>query len=582
MRKGITTALCAVILAGTLSGQADAAQSGATVDDAFKAEKSKTIFKREPRAQELIPQVEARIAQLKANPATQAYGERLASELLAIQMFGAGESETRLKEDIDLLQAATGGDAPPSDAELKALQEQYVKLVSDIDDRALVKDFERLLKKHDRFVRYTSLGLWGKDKIASELQAMADSLVSAPDIAFGRAESLRGLQDRQLASVPNLVYVGTSAHEETALSPGRRSVGILEEGLGTTTPIESADLIVQNKDGNFVDLSTPNSSAAGLPFAPPLSLWMKTRMLEGRVPAINFKLPPNMTAQDVIDGKIDDYIKRNISEIANTKGAVLVGLFSDFDQDLAAMSFGDDGTTPFYMFDPKLSTMTRQQAAAEYEKRASKSAYASPKALWPDLSSHYGDKSIPDGPERVRDAWKHVRKVIGEGFPNIAYYSTAGTFHGSKYPLKAPGFDVSGTQAWNKLEYYWPGDGVLNWIGINAIGSDPTTDPKGPNLTEAVDQFFVEASSSSWKNTPVMLVGLAPISSTNASAEAAWITTVFQKLICSDYPSVSMVLVDIPRGLTLWSREANSAYRTHVTTNKNYKWPLRFKMLGKE
>jgi hypothetical protein len=162
----------------------------------------------------------------------------------------------------------------------------------------------------------------------------------------------------------------------------------------------------------------------------------------------------------------------------------------------------------------------------------------------------------------------------------LSYYSTAGAFHGSKYPFKTTGLEWAGNQAWNKLEYYWPGEGVLDWIGVHAVGSDPNVDPKGPTLTEAIDPFFFEVRSSAWQNTPVLLAGLAPGMVTNPNAEAGWIQLVFQRVIPATYPNISMVFVDLPQRLTLWTREASSAYRTNVTSNKAYKTLLRFKMLN--
>lgn len=575
MKRPLTAALCAAFLAGTFGISASALQAPPqprTVDESLKADKIKTVVRREARAQEIFPKVESNVAKLKASAETKAYGDRLERTLFEIEMFGPSESESRLKEDVDLLQEAASASNPPTAAELGPLQDRYAKLVSQIDDQALVKDFDRVLKRHDKFIRYTSLGLWDKTKIAEELEAMEDSVAAAPDIAFGRAETLRGLQDRKLQGVNKLVYLGTEPHEETMLSPSRRSIGIVEEGLGGIVQAETEELIIQNPDGKFVDLTAANNPANGIPFSPPLSLWMKTRMAEGRVPAITFQLPPTMTAQDVLDGKLDEYFKRNISEIASTKEAAVVGLFDNFDQELAINSFGADGRTPYYKLDAK--------TAADYEKRVQKGYYANAKALLPEMSNQYGDKNVPDGPERVRDAWKHIREIVGSSGSNISYFSTAGAFHGSKYPFKTTGLELAGNQAWNKLEYYWPGENVLDWIGVHAVGSDPNVDPKGPNMIEAIDQFFFEVRSSAWQNTPVILAGLAPSMVTNPNAEAGWILFAFQGIIPATYPNISMVFVDIPNRLTLWTREAASAYRTNVTSNKMYKTLLRFKMLN--
>lgn len=596
---GATTSVFAAVcaLSSSILTPMTAATTAVTTD--LKADKLKSIFRREPRAQDLIPKVEARITQLKADPATSTYAARLEDELTRIEMSGPGETETRLKLDVDLLQAAAGSTKVPTADELAPLQVRYKKLAEDLSDSAHVKDFDRLLKKHDRFVRYTRLGIWDKDKIAGELQTMEEMLANAPDISLGKAETLRGFQNRRLNSVKNLVYLGTEPHEEIYLSSDRRSVGVIEEGLGGTIPIEAAELVIQNPDGTTVDLTTVNNPAFGIPFSPPLELWLKARMLEGRVPAITFKLPHRETVaqyaaanpgttfdtsklmgvQDVIDGKLDDYIKKNVGIIADTKGAAIVGLFDRFDNELAQNAFGPEGKTPFYMFDPKLSKLSAEEARAEYLKRAEKGTYSTAKVVWPDLMNHYGDAAVPDGPERVRDAWKRLRTSIGTIGPNLAYYSTAGAYHGSKAAGKSSALADSGTETWNKLEYYWPGVGVLDWIGIEAIGPDPADDPKAPSVADSVDSFFTEARSSNWQSTPVMLAGVAPGKEANPSGETNFIVTVFQKMVKGSYPTTSIVLVDTPNKLTLWNRDAASAYRSNVTSDKFYKWPLRFKML---
>jgi hypothetical protein len=597
-------ALAAVLLAAcTLPAgtAARAVQSAGTLSlSDMKSDKLKSIYRREPRAQAAVPKVEAKIAQWKTDPSTAAYAARLEDELNRITMTGPSETEARLKLDVDLLEAAAAAGAkPPSQEELAALQDRYKKFVSELDDTVLVKDYDRLLKRHDRFIRHTSLGLWDKDKIASELDKMEEMRAAAPDMAYGRSESLAGLQNRRLAAVKNLVYLGTYPHEEIFLSTDRRSVGVLEEGVGGTVPLETADLVVQNPDGTMIDLETANNPARAVPFSPPLSLWMKERMLEGRVPAITLRLPdsatvrqfkelhPGTTAdttkllvvQDIIDGKLDDYLRKNIGLVAATKEAAIIGLLDNFDGDMAQNSFGADGRTPFYMLDPKFAKMSAEDARQEYLKRAEKGMFANAKSLTPELSNKYGDANIPDGPERVRDAWKHMRQTVASVGPNIAYYSTAGAYHGSKTAFKSQELADAGTQAWNKLEYYWPGESVLDWVGVQAIGPDPSENPKGPNVEDSVEQFFSEARTSGWAQTAAMLRAVAPGAKPNPAAEPVWIATVFQKLIKSGYPLTNIVFVEAPDKLTLWSRDAATAYRANVTSDKFYKWPLRFKML---
>lgn len=72
----------------------------------------------------------------------------------------------------------------------------------------------------------------------------------------------------------------------------------------------------------------------------------------------------------------------------------------------------------------------------------------------------FGDPNLPDGPERFRDAYRHVVDVCrAEGATNITWF-----FH----------VDVEGAPraSWNsRLANYYPGDDYVDWIGISDYGS---------------------------------------------------------------------------------------------------------------
>ncbi len=70
----------------------------------------------------------------------------------------------------------------------------------------------------------------------------------------------------------------------------------------------------------------------------------------------------------------------------------------------------------------------------------------------------YGDPSFPDGPERFRDAYRHIIDLARqEGAVNITWF-----FH----------FDAMGEPSddWNRFENYYPGDNYIDWIGVSAYG----------------------------------------------------------------------------------------------------------------
>lgn len=568
-----------------------------TTIEELRADKTASLFKKDPRAQDLMTKAQAYLAKLQQSEPNSPLTLRLQTEMDKIAFTASSDAETRLKLDLDLLEAIGKEHTPPSAADLAPLQDRYKKLCDKIDDIIFAKDTDRLSHAHDKFIRYTSLGLWDKEKIASELERMEGMAERAGDIAYGRSQLLDTCKNKHLASVPKLVYLGTSPHEEMYLTGDRRSIALIDENGGRPLELELAEHILQGPDGKLVNMTECNSASLGLPFSPPLTLWAKSRILDGRVPAIHLRLVDSaakttlknatgiepkgefMTVTDIVDGKLDDYLKVNLAQLGPEKTPALLGLVSDFDRDAAENAFGADGKTPFYhILDPKLKDLSGDKLDEELKKRREKGAFSGAKALSPDLSNKYGDPQIPDGPERVRDAWKHLGKMVtAGGASSIGLFSSAGAFHANKNAGKYPGEQNAGNQPWNKLEYYWPGEGVLDWVGINAVGLDPIVDPKGGNMMEALEPFMAEVRTTSWQSTPVMLVDMAPSRSKAPFKEAAWIESVYTKMIPGTFPNILAVFVGIPNSVTLWSRDASSAFRTNVSSSKMYSYKMRFK-----
>ena len=70
----------------------------------------------------------------------------------------------------------------------------------------------------------------------------------------------------------------------------------------------------------------------------------------------------------------------------------------------------------------------------------------------------YGDDAIPDGPERFRDAYRHIIDICQEnGATNITWF-----FH-----IDA---DTEPEESWNDFENYYPGDDYIDWIGVSVYG----------------------------------------------------------------------------------------------------------------
>lgn len=76
----------------------------------------------------------------------------------------------------------------------------------------------------------------------------------------------------------------------------------------------------------------------------------------------------------------------------------------------------------------------------------------------------YGDPALPDGPERFQDAYRHIIQICRDaGATNITW-----VFHVDA--------EDSPDAAWNKIEYYYPGDEWIDWIGISVYGTHTPLD----------------------------------------------------------------------------------------------------------
>lgn len=74
-------------------------------------------------------------------------------------------------------------------------------------------------------------------------------------------------------------------------------------------------------------------------------------------------------------------------------------------------------------------------------------------------TSNYGDPSLPDGPERFRDAYRHLITICNaNGASNITWF-----FHVDAYD--------SPDASWNAFEYYYPGDAYIDWLGVSIYGA---------------------------------------------------------------------------------------------------------------
>jgi hypothetical protein len=92
-------------------------------------------------------------------------------------------------------------------------------------------------------------------------------------------------------------------------------------------------------------------------------------------------------------------------------------------------------------------------------------------------STIYGDPNQADGPERFRDAYRHIIDIFNKNsVDNITWF-----FH----------VDADGSPAtsWNEISQYYPGDGYIDWIGLSVYGAQES-DEEFQSFVDIMDDAY--------------------------------------------------------------------------------------------
>lgn len=222
--------------------------------------------------------------------------------------------------------------------------------------------------------------------------------------------------------------------------------------------------------------------------------------------------------QDILDGKWDNYIKKIANEIKNINAPLLLELTHEFNVNTfstgAFWSFGKNGDkSSFGVCNPALPEQTLKDLFKDLNSLVDNIKSGKIKSGCLELYNQYQsqyifDKNhgVPDGAERQRDLWIHVKKIFdNEGVGNVAWFEHTGDSFGTEL--------VNMVLPWNKIDYFWPGPGVLDFLGTSAYyqntesASNKYSAPDDNRSFHAAANLAKEAANSFfWKDTPILLV----------------------------------------------------------------------------
>lgn len=140
-------------------------------------------------------------------------------------------------------------------------------------------------------------------------------------------------------------------------------------------------------------------------------------------------------------------------------------------------------------------------------------------------SDHSGERGVPDGPERFRDAYRHVVDLFREnGADNVTW-----VFHIASVP----------GEAWNAASCYYPGDAWVDWIGASVYGRLRGDAPAKP-FDDIMKKVYPGLAALSEKK-PVALLEMGVSEAHPPGDKADWMREALSSIASGRYPRLKAV-----------------------------------------
>jgi len=140
-------------------------------------------------------------------------------------------------------------------------------------------------------------------------------------------------------------------------------------------------------------------------------------------------------------------------------------------------------------------------------------------------TNHFGTPTKPDGPERFVAAYRHIVQTIrSEGATNIVW-----VFH--------PDAHDSPNKAWNRFENYYPGDDVVDWIGVSAYGPQTPMETESESLRQMMDSAYARLGRLA-PSKPVLVLEYGCTAGNSVAKPADWAQAALDDILANRWPRV--------------------------------------------
>ncbi len=164
-------------------------------------------------------------------------------------------------------------------------------------------------------------------------------------------------------------------------------------------------------------------------------------------------------------------------------------------------------------------------------------------------TSGYGDSTLADGPERFKDAYKHIIDIFAkENVKNVtwAFHVNSGS---------APG------ESWNNFSAYYPGDECIDWIGVSVYGMQNSGD-EWKSFNEVLGNSYNKLASVS-ENKPLAIFEFGVADIPKYGDKAQWIKGALKTIREGKYPRIKA----ISYWHSSWENEDGSVTSMRIDSN---------------
>lgn len=134
----------------------------------------------------------------------------------------------------------------------------------------------------------------------------------------------------------------------------------------------------------------------------------------------------------------------------------------------------------------------------------------------------YGDKEYFDGPEKYRDAYRHIIDIFREEKVfNVTWF-----FH--------PDIHAEPEEEWNKAKYYYPGDDYIDWIGFSIYGPQNNKESYWETFSEILKERYRSIKEIS-NEKPIAILEFGVSDDCLLGKKEEWIEDAFSSILNNQY-----------------------------------------------